>query len=192
MNNEHGINYLKKIIPEDNLKIYLKSELKKYLNNNLNINKLSYNEMIEVYVFLFHYIKKHLSELSYNNNTLKQFNSLVERIWRLKNKYNDKNEYYMVINCPFCNVNKFFVYENVLYKCKSCGSFSKEYLVDSFFDTYIKDDIIDYKAGYYDKFYLREGKDYNNKDSKRIRIFEYDGEEVGADYGYLEDCYDDE
>ena len=36
MNNEHGINYLKKIIPEDNLKIYLKSELKKYLNKNLN------------------------------------------------------------------------------------------------------------------------------------------------------------
>lgn len=101
MNNEHGINYLKKIISEDNLKIYLKSELKKYHNKNLNINKLSYNEMIEVYVFLFHYIKRHLSELSYNNNTLKQFNSLVERIWRLKNKYNDKNEYYMVINCPF-------------------------------------------------------------------------------------------
>ena len=27
MNNEHGINYLKKINPEDNLKIYLKNYL---------------------------------------------------------------------------------------------------------------------------------------------------------------------
>ena len=106
--------------------------------------------MIEVYVFLFHYIKKHLSELSYNN-TLKQFNSLVERIWRLKNKYNDKNEYYMVITCPICNVNKFFVYKNRLYKCTSCGSFSKEYLIDNFFGIKSKEDDIDYNPGYYNE-----------------------------------------
>ena len=189
MNNEHGINYLKKIIPEDNLKIYLKSELKKYHNKNLNINKLSYNEMIEVYVFLFHYIKKHLSELSYDNNTLKQFNSLVERIWRLKNKYNDKNEYYMVINCPFCNVNKFYVYENRLYKCTLCGSFSKEYLIDNFFGIKSKEDDIDYNPGYYNEI-IKMKNNFNNQENQRIRLYEPDGEEVGADYGYLED-YDD-
>lgn len=31
---------------------------------------------------------------------------------------------------------------------------------------------------------------FNNQENQRIRLYEPDGEEVGADYGYLED-YDD-
>lgn len=93
------------------------------------------------------------------------------------------------ITCPICNVNKFFVYKNRLYKCTSCRSFSKEYLIDNFFGIKSKEDDIDYNPGYYNEI-IKMKNNFNNQENQRIRLYEPDGEEVGADYGYLED-YDD-
>ena len=49
-------------------------------------------------------------------------------------------------------------------------------------------------AFFYDcvKFWriLKMKNNINNQENQRIRLYEPDGEQVGADYGYLED-YDD-
>lgn len=52
-----------------------------------------------------------------------------------------------------------------------------------------KEDDIDYNPGYYNEI-IKMKNNFNNQENQRIRLYEPDGEEVGADYGYLED-YDD-